>query len=331
MSQVYPVGIDVSASTLQVALSISSEEIKQATFNNDQKGHRALMRWLTKKGRHVRVCLEATGLYSLPIALALHQHRRAAVSVVNPKAIAHYAQARLQRAKTDPIDARLILDYTQRMPFQPFQPPAPEVMQLQALTRRINQLNGEITRERNRLHGQDYRPDGEDLIAKDIKVNIRHLKRRIKRIQDQACAIVSKSQSMKRHFKRLLSIPGIAQISALRILSELSVLPKDMTPPQWVAHAGLDPKPKESGTTINRPRRISKGGNKYLRTALYMPALVAIRHHQNVKAFYDKLIARGKKPLQAIVAVMRKLLHAIWGVWTYDQDFDGQKFYKLNA
>ena len=104
-----------------------------------------------------------------------------------------------------------------------------------------------------------------------------------------------------------------------------------MTPPQWVAHAGLDPKPKESGTTINRPRRISKGGNKYLRTALYMPALVAIRHHQNVKAFYDKLIARGKKPLQAIVAVMRKLLHAIWGVWTYDQDFDGQKFYKLNA
>lgn len=169
MSQVHPVGIDVSARTLQVALSISCEAIKQATFNNDQKGHRALMRWLTKRGRHVRVCLEATGLYSLPIALALHQHRRAKVSVVNPKAIAHYAQARLQRAKTDPIDARLILDFAQRMPFLPWQPPAQEVMHLQALTRRIKQMKEEITRERNRLHAQAYRPDGSDIIAKDTR------------------------------------------------------------------------------------------------------------------------------------------------------------------
>ena len=331
MSQVHPVGIDVSAHTLQVALSISDEQIKQASFNNDQKGHRALLRWLTKRGRLVRVCLEATGLYSLGIAQALHRHRRAQVCVVNPKAIAHYAQARLQRAKTDPIDARLILDFAQRMPFLPWQPPVQEVMHLQALTRRIKQMKEEITRERNRLHGEAYRPDGSDIIAKDIKGNIAHLKRRVAHLEEQAYAIARESETLKRPLKRLLSIPGIAKTSALRILSELSVLPKDMTPPQWVAHAGLDPRPKQSGTTINRPRRISKGGNKYLRAALYMPALVAIRHQENVKAFYDKLIARGKKPLQAIVAVMRKLLHTIWGVWNYDQDFDGEKFYKLNA
>lgn len=331
MSQVYPVGIDVSAGTLQVALSISEKEIKQASFNNDQKGHRALIRWLTKRGRQVRVCLEATGLYSLPIAIALHQHRRAKVCVVNPKVIAHYAQARLQRAKTDPIDARLILDYAQRMPFLPWQPPAQEVMHLQALTRRIKQMKEEITRERNRLHAQAYRPDGSDIIAKDIKINITHLQRRVAHLEEQAYTIARESETLKSPLKRLLSIPGIAQTSALRILAELAVLPRDMTPPQWVAHAGLDPRPKQSGTSIDQPRRISKGGNKYLRAALYMPALVAIRHNQNVKAFYDKLIARGKKPLQALVAVMRKLLHAIWGVWTYDQVFDGQKFYKLNV
>ncbi|MDB4699050.1 transposase [Candidatus Latescibacteria bacterium] len=76
---------------------------------------------------------------------------------------------------------------------------------------------------------------------------------------------------------------------------------------------------------------ITKAGNKYLRAALYMPALVAIRHQANIQAFYDKLIAAGKKPLQAILAVMRKLLHAIWGVWKYDQDFDGEKFYRIAA
>ena len=62
-----------------------------------------------------------------------------------------------------------------------------------------------------------------------------------------------------------------------------------------------------------------------------MPALVAIRHQPNVGAFYEKLLARGKKKLQAIVAVMRKLLHAIWGMLHHDSDFKGEKFYYLSA
>jgi transposase len=74
--------------------------------------------------------------------------------------------------------------------------------------------------------------------------------------------------------------------------------------------AGLDPRPHESGST-HKPRRVSKAGNQYLREALYMPALVAIKHDPHVKAFYTKLTAAGKKPLQAIVAVMRKLLLAL--------------------
>ncbi len=85
------------------------------------------------------------------------------------------------------------------------------------------------------------------------------------------------------------------------------------------------------GQLSSSPRRITKAGNKYLRAALYMPALVAIRHQPNVRAFHDKLIDAGKKPMQAIIAVMRKLLHAMWGVWKYDQDFDGEKFYQIAA
>ena len=96
-----------------------------------------------------------------------------------------------------------------------------------------------------------------------------------------------------------------------------------------MAHAGLDPRPYESGTSVHRPRRISKVGNRHLRAALYMPALVAIQHEPNVKAFYDKLVAAGKKPVQTVVAVMRKLLHAIWGMLKHDEDFDGNKFFRL--
>jgi transposase len=95
-----------------------------------------------------------------------------------------------------------------------------------------------------------------------------------------------------------------------------------------VAHAGLDPRPYESGTSVHRPRRITKVGNRHLRAALYMPALVAIQHEPNGRAFYNKPVAAVKKPRQAVVAVMRKLLHAIWGMLKHHQDFDGNKFFK---
>ncbi|MFT4584709.1 MAG: transposase, partial [Gammaproteobacteria bacterium] len=85
----------------------------------------------------------------------------------------------------------------------------------------------------------------------------------------------------------------------------------------------------QSGTSTNKPRRITKAGNRYLREALYFPALVASRRDPKVKAYYEKLIERGKKPMQAIVAVMRKLLLAIWGMLNSDQTWDGNKFYKL--
>ena len=127
----------------------------------------------------------------------------------------------------------------------------------------------------------------------------------------------------------LISTKGIGEASAMRLLAELLVLPDDLAAPHWVAHAGLDPRPYESGTSVHRPRRITKVGNRYLRAALYMPAVVAIRHEPNVKAFYNKLVAAGKKPMQAVVAVMRKLLHAIWGMLKHDQDFDGNKFFRL--
>lgn len=331
MPQVHHAGIDVSAKTLQVALICPSHPLQQGTFANTPLGHRALLRWLTKGGSSVRVGLEATGLYSRRIAWALQGHRRMEVMVINPKAIKHYAQAHLQRAKTDPLDARLIADYIQRMPFQPWQPPDEASLQLQALTRRIGQLKRDLVAERCRRQTEDYRVAPTPLLAHDMQVHIRHLQRRIARLEQQAQAVVETTPAVQTAYQRLLSIPGIGPTSAVRLLAELACLPADMKPPQWVAYAGLDPRPRQSGTALDAPRPISKTGNKHLRTALYMPALVAVRHDRHIQAFYDQRIAAGQKPKQALVAVMRKLLHTIWGVWNHDQDFDGEKFYRSAA
>jgi len=115
--------------------------------------------------------------------------------------------------------------------------------------------------------------------------------------------------------------------SALTLLAELSVLPEDMSARQWVAHAGIDPRHSESGTSVKGAVRISKVGNRHLRAALFLPAMVASQHEPRVRAYYEKLLARGKKPMQALVAVMRKLLHAIHGMFQHDADFDGTKFF----
>lgn len=108
------------------------------------------------------------------------------------------------------------------------------------------------------------------------------------------------------------------------------LLPDDMSASQWVAYAGLDPKPVESGSSINKPRRISRQGNKFLRSALYMPAWVAVQNDRHVRAYYDKLVGKGKKKMQAIIAVMRKLLHCIGGMLHSQTPWISEKFYAIS-
>jgi transposase len=327
MKQVNQVGVDVDSEALVCAMQRAGQRLPLARFANTAAGHKQFIRWTSKGGRPVRVCLEATGIYSLQFALALHHAKKVEVMVVNPRAIKDFSRACMQRAKTDAVDAGGILDYLERMPFTAWQPPAPAILELQSINRRIVQLDTELTREKNRRHASEFA--GADAIANDIEVNIRHLERRIERMHESGLQLVRGVPALATKLRHLVSTKGIAEASAMRLLAELLVLPDDLAAPQWVAHAGLDPRPYESGTSVHRPRRISKVGNRHLRAALYMPALVAIQHEPNVKAFYNKLVTAGKKPMQAVVAVMRKLLHAIWGMLKHDQDFDGNKFFKI--
>jgi len=329
MKQDAQIGVDVDSEELVCVMQRAEERMPLATFVNTAAGHKKFIRWATKGGRPARVCLEATGIYSLEFALALHQAKNVEVMVVNPRAIKDFGRACMQRAKTDAVDAGGILEYLQRMPFTTWQPPAPEILELQAINRRIVQLTTERTREKNRRHASEFAGASGDAIAHDIEVNIRHLERRIERMHESGLRLVRGVPALATKLAHLVSAKGIGEASAMRLLAELLVLPVDLAAPQWVAHAGLDPRPYESGTSVHRPRRITKVGNRHLRAALYMPALVAIQHEPNVKAFYNKLVSRGKKPMQAVVAVMRKLLHAIWGMLKHDQDFDGNKFFKL--
>ena len=163
-------------------------------------------------------------------------------------------------------------------------------------------------------------------IRESIERHIAAINDEIESLTQSALEGIRADGELAQRFAHLVSVKGIAQASAITLLAELSVLPTDMSARQWVAHAGLDPKHSESGTSVQAAVRISKVGNRHLRAALFLPALVASQHEPRVRAFYQKLLARGKKPMQALVAVMRKLLHAIHGMFEHDADFDGTKF-----
>lgn len=330
MTQIQHVGIDVSARDLEVRIQRRvSDPIEALNFPNHARGHQQLIRRLTKRRRHARVVLEATGIYSLDLALALDKAARVEVMVANPRAVSDFAKAHLQRSKTDSVDAKLLLVFAQRMEFKPWTPPAVEALEMRALARRCHALTQQRTREKNRLHASRHCDALPKSVQNDIEVTIRYFDRRIALLEKKALELASKSEALHQAIRHLTSMKGIAETSALYILAELLILPADMRARQLVAHAGLDPRHYSSGTSVQRPTRISKVGNKYLRSALYMPAVCAVQFEPNVKAFYEKLIERGKKPMQANIAVMRKLLHSIYGMLKHGQDFDGEKFYAM--
>jgi transposase len=324
-------GGDVSSTEVVVALARADGRRERKTFANTAAGHKSLVSWLRRHGSDTQIVIEATGVYSLDLAFALHRAKGIQVMVANPRAIADFARALMQRSKTDKLDAESILEFCGRMPFVPWVPPSPARLDLRSILRRICALKLQIQQESNRLHAAEHAHEITPLIRRDIESHLRQLERHVTKLDEQAFALAQDDAELQRCYTRLISASGIARTSALHILAELVILPDDMSARQWVAHAGLDPRTFDSGTSIHKPARISRRGNKYLRAALYMPALVAIQRDPNVRAFYEHLVARGKTKMQAIVAVMRKLLHAIHGMLHTDTDFVGEKFFRIEA
>ena len=331
MKKIVLCGIDVGSKELVVAIDPGTGRTWQGAFCNDAAGHKKLIRRLTRTKATARVCVEATGIYHLDLCLALDQAKGVEVMVANPRATKDFARAQLRRSKTDRTDALSLLEFVRRMDFEVWSPPSRSILALRALSRRIQALLATRAQEKNRLHADESVEATPIAIRESIERHIAAINAEIEALTAAALEVVRPDERLASRFAHLVSLKGIAQASAITLLAELSVLPADMTARQWVAHSGLDPKHSESGTSVKAVVRISKVGNRHLRAALFLPAMVASQYEPRVRAFYQRLLGRGKKPMQALVAVMRKLLHAIHGMFQHDADFDGTKFFAERA
>ena len=198
---------------------------------------------------------------------------------------------------------------------------------MRALARHIDSLVAQQTRELNRLHALEGSRTAPPAVVRDIKRALAFQARRIAKMRSAARKTIAADAQLEERFQLLTATPGIGEISATQLLAETALLAPGLTVRQWVAHSGLDPAHHDSGTSVHKRPRISRAGNRYLRRALFMPALAAVRCDPHLKAFYEALQIRHKTKLQALVAVARKLLHAIYGIFKTRAPYDGNKLF----
>lgn len=318
-------GIDVGAEELVLVLRTGDKSSASQSFANTSTDQCRLVQYIAQIP-DCTVCLEATGVYSMDIAIALYD-AGIRIMVVNPQSSHNFAKVLGKHSKTDNVDADTLAQYAQRMPFQYWARPSDAEMTLRVFSRRIHALTDQKTVAKNQSHALSFIANTPKAVLHDLKLSITQLEKRIKTLTREATAFIKARPPLQQAYRLLLGVKGIADASAIALLGELLLLPKGLTHAQWVKFAGLDPKHFRSGTSVDKKARISKAGNHYIRAALYMPALSAKAHDPYVKAFFEHLIAMGKTPMQAVCAVMRKLLHALHGMITNNQPFDNTRFY----
>jgi transposase len=331
MSNLDSCGIEISAKQLVIRLRRQGDLEPLRNFSNTPEGHQMVVRYLRQAGRVVRVCLESSGLYGLDLALALSAAPGIEVMVANPRAVRHFAQALMKRSKNEPIDAGVLEEFAARMPFRAWKPPSAAALALHALARRLRELVEIQTAEKNRQHAAGLTETTPTAVRRDLARSLRAQQRAIERLTAQARKLIAQDPPLRERFALLDSVPGIGESSAVQLLGELAVLAPDLDARQWVAYAGMDPREYSSGSSVHKKPRISKAGNKYLRHSLFMPALVAVRHDPYLGAFYQHLLAKGKFKMQALVAVMRKLLHALHAMFKNHQPYDGSQLFRLSS
>lgn len=317
MSNTISLGIDVGKKKCQAALLVGGK-YRHKSFANTPAGHAQLEAFVQRHARStVHACMEATGSYGEALALFLYEAGHT-VSVLNPLRVKAFAESELTRTKTDRVDAGCIARFCATQRPEPWQPPAPELRELQALMRRLDALKSMRQAEHNRL--SETVPSA--AVQGSLKAVIASLDAQIKQLLKHIDDHIDRHPGLREQRQLLESIDGIGSLTAARFLAEVGDLSRFKGPKSLVAFLGLSPREHQSGSSVRGRARLAKLGHSRLRSCLYMPAIVAKRCNSPVRALCERLLELGKPNLVVIVAAMRKLVHIAYGVLISKVPFD---------
>jgi len=312
------IGIDIGKRKFDVAL-LDGGKIRSKVFENNPSGHQALTLWLLARGCEpgsTHVCMEATSQYYEAVAEFLWTAGYR-VSVINPLQIKAFCESRLSRQKTDRADAVLIARFGEQQTPGLWQPAPPEIRELQRLVARLEAVQQMRVQEQTRRH--EAQGEALESIERVMTLLNEEQAKLEQRIRDH----IDRHPNLRQQRELLTSIPGIGERVSAYFLAWLQAERFDDAR-QVVAFVGLSPRHRQSGDSVRGKSRLCKLGHARLRKILYLPAMSAMRCNPAAHTFADRLKAHGKRGKLVIGAVMRKLVHWMFGVLKSGVPFNAQ-------
>lgn len=322
------VGIDISKDSFAACICFSESsqdlhygEIKH--FKNDKGGFNQLIRWVRKQCKasvETVYLMEATGVYYEQLAHHLYKLKQT-VHVVLPNTSKHYFSSLNIKTKTDLLDAKVLSRFGVERRHKVWQPPTPVLLELRNLTRYYVQLQETKTSLNNIKHSKESAYEVQQVILKSNRSLIKSIDRQIEVCKANIEKLIAEEPGLNAKVKKLLTIKGVGLITVATIIAETLGFEHFHSIRQLVSYAGYDVVERQSGTSIKGKTRISKKGNRYIRNALYFPAMVSCRFNPGLKAAYIRIVQNKPSKMVGQVAIQRKLLVLIYTLWKNDTEF----------
>lgn len=327
-------GIDVAQKELVVSLGkkfndLSQEIYAHKVFKNTEKGMNDLLKWtkkLTIENIPLVYVMEATGVYHEKFVYFLDDNK-CKISIVLPNKISNFIRTLDIKTITDKSCSQAITQFGLERTLIEWKRPNKIYKSLKQLTRERDQIVNERVVAKNQLHAENTEAFPHENTIKRIKARIKFLTKQETEIKQDIEQTMD--EDIKAKIKKITTIPGVGDLTATIVLAETNGFELIKNKKQLTSYAGLDVKEKLSGTSVKGKPKISKKGNRSIRKAMHLPALTAIRHDENYKEVYKRLVTKSGIKMKGVVAVQRKLLELIYVLYkndtTYEKEYGKKK------
>ena len=337
------VGVDISKDDFKVSFhqlkdNYQSRIKASRTFKNTLTGFKAFVQWMQRhsaKDVEIRITIEATGVYYEQLVYFLQDQGNYHLSVLLPNQSKAFAKSLGINTKTDKVDAQILGQMGLERNLKKWAPMSNDLRVLKQLTReRVTLLDEKVALD-NRLHAlnHSYRPSNE--VVKRLRKRLKWTIRQIKQVEKNIAQQVEKDPALKERIDNVCQVKGLGLITVVSVVAETGGFELFTSRAQLTSFAGYDIVERQSGSSIKGKTRISKKGNRFIRRALYCPAMAVVRYEPQFQQLYERVFDRTAIKMKGLVAVQRKLLLLIYTLFKnnvkYDPDFAQKKAEELKS
>ncbi len=329
------IGIDISKDTFHVCMGSITEKqqtqlMSQTFFRNNQKGFKDFFSWYKKyqiSDVSLYCVMEATGVYYEDLAYFLTENKQE-VCVLLPNKTKYFAKSLDSKTKTDKVDAAMLCRIGLERVLPVWQMPSTLMKEIKSLCREHRNLKGQGVKIKVRLHAYNHSHKPAKHSIKRLKQQLRLIEKQIIEVEKELRDYVKQDQYLLAKVENIEKVKGLSFQTIITVIAETNGFAAIENAKQLASYSGLDIVMNQSGKYSGRTR-VSKKGNKHIRTALYLPAMSSIRYNVRLKQFYQNIMLKHTCGKVGVIAVARKLLILIYTLWknntTYDPMLNVQK------